>query len=194
MKDLEFYNSIKLVAEHQGNIALININEFNYLQRIKGEYKWVPLRIENLPFIPVKINSFKEQFKVTKEIVSLRILPIWVFLSNNEQIVTPYIETLTFKKRTNAKPRFTLIKDMNINHHYLSNTPWMYLFDQPLAETTNAIEWNKPNKGFLFSIADNTLLQSYITDHKKELNEFNKIYNESAEITKELRSYQKRLN
>ena len=51
MNNSEFYNTIKLINNHKNTVALINIGEFKKLQRINGEYKWIPLEIGSMPAI-----------------------------------------------------------------------------------------------------------------------------------------------
>ena len=45
MNDIEFYNLFKYISDHQNTVALININEFKRLVKIRGEYKFMPFKI-----------------------------------------------------------------------------------------------------------------------------------------------------
>ena len=92
MENSEFYDSIKKIAEHKNTIALINIREFRRLIRTNGEYQWVPFTIGNLPALPIITSNLKEQFRSTKERVSIRITPVWNFLTNGQQVIILNIE------------------------------------------------------------------------------------------------------
>lgn len=193
MNNSEFYNTITLISNHKNTVALINIGEFKKLQRTNGEYKWLPLEIGQLPAIPIITSDFKEQFRATKERVSIRIIPVWNFLTNGEQVVTPNVEMFELAEHTNSNPRYTLTRRINKNHHYLSNSSWATIFDKPLAKRQNAIEWQKSNKYTLLAPINENILRTYLEIHQDELEEFNKIYEQSAKVAEELKSYQKRL-
>lgn len=193
MNNSEFYNIITLISNHKNTIALINIGEFKKLQRTNGEYKWLPLEIGQLPAIPIITSDFKEQFKTTKERVSIRIIPIWNFLTNGEQVVTPNIEMFELVEHTNSNPRYTLTRRVNKNHHYLSNSSWDTIFDKPLAKRQNAVEWQKSNRSTLLAPINENILRTYLEIYQDELEEFNKIYEQSAKVAEELKGYQKKL-
>ncbi len=193
MNNSEFYNTITLIDNHKNTVALINIDEFKRLQRINGEYKWIPLEIGSMPAIPIVTTGFKEQFRSTKEQVSIRIIPIWTFLPNDEQVITPNIEMFEITEHSNSNPRYTLKRKISKNHHYLSNSNWNTVFDKPLAKRQNAIEWQKSNTSTLLAPINENILQTYLNIYKEELDEFNKIYEQSAKTTKELNGYQKKL-
>ena len=93
MENSDFYDSIKKIVEHKNTIALIDIREFRRLTRIKGEYKWSSFIIGNLPALPI-ISDFKEQFRSTKERVSIRVTPIWSFLTNGEKLSPQILKDL----------------------------------------------------------------------------------------------------
>ena len=193
MNNTEFYGTISLITDHINTVALININEFLKLQRINGEYKWIPFKIGSMPAIPILTSDFKECFRSTKEQVSIRITPIWKYLSNGEKVITPNIEKFELIENSGAQNRYSLSRIINPNHHYLSNSTWKTLFDQTFATRQNAIEWNKSNRSTLLSPIDNTILNAYLETYKNELAEFNQIYEQSAKVAHELRSYQKKL-
>ena len=193
MNNSEFYNTITLINNHKNTVALINISEFERLQRINGEYKWLPLEIGSMPAIPIVTAGFKEQFRSTKEQVSIRIMPIWTFLPNDEQIITPNVEMFELTEHTNSNPRYTLKRKVNKNHHYLSNSNWNTIFDKPLAKRQNAIEWQKSNTSTLLAPINENILKTYLDIYQDELEEFNQIYEQSAKTAKELNGYQKKL-
>ena len=193
MNNSEFYNTIKLIQNHKNTIALINIKEFKKLQRINGEYKWIPLEIGSMPAIPIITSNFKENFRSTKDQLSIRIMPIWNFLTNNEQVITPNIEKFKLTEYSNPVRRYVISRQINKNHHYLSNNSWHDLFDQNFAVRQNAIEWDKNSKSTLLAPTNENILKAYLEIYKDELDEFNKIYENSAKITTELRNYQKKL-
>lgn len=193
MSNTEFYDSIKLIANQKSKVALININEFKRLKRINGEYKWVTFKIGNLPAIPIKTDDFKEAFRGTDELVNIRLTPIWTYLTNGEQIITPKIETFEFTEHSKFRKHYTLIRKSIPNHHFLSNSNWQSIFDKALAQRENAIEWHKRGKSTLLASADAQTLQLFLRLYKSELKEFNALYEESAKTAKELNSYQKRL-
>ena len=159
MNNSEFYNTITLISNHKDTVALINISEFKRLQRINGEYRWIPLEIGSMPAIPIVTAGFKEQFRSTKEQVSIRIMPIWTFLPNDEQIITPNVEMFELTEHTNSNPRYTLKRKVNKNHHYLSNSNWNTIFDKPLAKRQNAIEWQKSNTSTLLAPINENILK-----------------------------------
>ena len=193
MNNSEFYNTIKLINDHKNTIALININEFKKLIRSNGEYKWIRLEIGSLPAIPVITTDFKENFRATKEQVSIRIKPIWKFLTNGEQIITPNIEIFELTEHSFNRKRYNLTRKISKNHHYLSNSNWTTIFDKPLAERQNAIEWQKKNTSSLLAPINENILNTYLDIYKDELEAFNQIYEQSAQTAQELRSYQKKI-
>lgn len=193
MNNSDFYNTITLINNHKGTVALINIHEFKKLQRTNGEYKWLPLEIGNLQAIPIVTSGFKEQTKTTKERISIRIRPIWNFLTNGEQVITPNIEMFELAEHTKSNPRYTITRRINKNPYYLSNSNWATIFDKPLAKKQNAIEWQKSDKSTLLAPINENILKTYLDIYQDELEEFNKIYEQSAKVAEELKGYQKRL-
>ena len=193
MNNSEFYDTIRFISEHKNTVALININEFRRLKRINGEYKWMPFEIGNLPAIPVKTLDYKEKFRSTKEIVNIDLTPIWIYLTNGKQIITPNIETFELTEYSNSRPRYKLSRKINPNHHYLSNTTWTNIFDGPLVKEENAIEWKKKSTSSLLTQIDEPLLKMFLSKYQDELEEFNSLYEESAKTAKELNLYQKKL-
>ena len=193
MNNSEFYNTIKLINNHKNTVALINIGEFKKLQRINGEYKWIPLEIGSMPAIPIITSDFKENFRSTKDQVSIRITPVWNFLTNGEKVITPNIEK--FKLTEYSKPirRYTISRQISKNHHYLSNNGWLDLFDQNFAVKQNAIEWDKSSKSTLLAPISENILKAYLEIYQDELDEFNQIYENSAQTAIELRNQQKKL-
>lgn len=193
MENAEFYNSIKKIADHKDTIALINIKEFRRLTRIKGEYQWIPFTIGNLPALPIITTDFKEQFKNTKERVSIRITPIWNFLTNGEEIITPNIEMFELTERTDFKPRYMITRIIATNRHYHSNNDWQDL-DNTNIQKENAVEWVKKTNATLLSPIEDETLCSFLNHYQDELLEFNKLYEESVKKVLELKNHQKRLH
>ena len=193
MNSSEFYNAIKLIASKKDSIALINLNEFRRLKRINGEYKWIPFKIGKLPAIPIKTSDFKEAFRGTNELVNIRLTPIWTYLTNGKQVITPKIETFEFTEYSKHRKHYSLSLQYIINPHYLSNSNWHNIFDKALAQKENAIEWNKQSKSILLTSIDKQTLQNFLKIYQSELQEFNTIYEESVQTAKDLNIYQKKL-
>lgn len=193
MNSSEFYNAIKLIASKKDSIALINLNEFRRLKRINGEYKWIPFKIGKLPAIPIKTSDFKEAFRGTNELVNIRLTPIWTYLTNGKQVITPKIESFEFTEYSKQRKHYSLSLQYVINPHYLSNSNWHNIFDKALAQKENAIEWNKQSKSILLTSIDNQTLQNFLKIYQSELQEFNTIYEESVQTAKDLNIYQKKL-
>ena len=192
MENSEFYDSIKKIAEHKNTIALINIREFRRLIRTNGEYQWVPFTIGNLPALPIITSNLKEQFRSTKERVSIRITPVWNFLTNGQQVITPNIERFELIEHTNFKPRYMITRKIAFNRRYLSNSNWHNL-DDIIIQRENAVEWAKKKNATLLAPVDDETLQSYIEHYQDELTAFNQLYEESAKKVLEIRTYQKKL-
>ncbi len=191
MENSDFYDSIKKIVEHKNTIALIDIREFRRLTRIKGEYKWNSFTIGNLPALPI-ISDFKEQFRSTKERVSIRVTPIWSFLTNGKKVITPNIERFEIVEHTNFNPRYIITRRIAFNRRYLSNSNWHNL-DDVIIQRENAVEWAKrKNATLLAPVSDDTLC-AFIELYQDELQEFNRIYEESANKVLEIRSHQKKL-
>ena len=191
MENSDFYDSIKKIVEHKNTIALIDIREFRRLTRIKGEYKWNSFTIGNLPALPI-ISDFKEQFRSTKERVSIRVTPIWSFLTNGKKVITPNIERFEIVEHTNFNPRYIITRRIAFNRRYLSNSNWHNLYDV-IIQRENAVEWAKrKNATLLAPVSDDTLC-AFIELYQDELQEFNRIYEESANKVLEIRSHQKKL-
>ena len=193
MKNAEFYNSIKKIADHKNTVALINIKEFRRLTRIKGEYQWIPFTIGNLPALPVITTDFKEQFRSTKERVSIRITPIWNFLTNGKEIITPNIEMFALTEYSNSIPRYMITRKIAPNRHYHTNNHWQEFGNIPI-QKENAVEWVKKTNATLLSPVEDETLYSFLNRYQDELLEFNKLYEESAEKVLEIKGYQKRLH
>ncbi len=193
MKRSEFYDSLKLIVDSKNTVALINIKEFKKLERIHGEYQWRTFSIGSLPAIPIKTSSFKENLRGTDEWVSIKITPVWTFLTNDKQIITPKIESFDFIEYNNSNPRYVFRRTLCNNPHYLSNSSWNNLFDGEFAKEENGIEWNKSSKSTLLSPTDKTLLASFLNIYEDELQEFNKIYEECSKTALEIRGYQKKI-
>ena len=191
MENSDFYDSIKKIVEHKNTIALIDIREFRRLTRIKGEYKWNSFTIGNLPALPI-ISDFKEQFRSTKERVSIKVTPIWSFLTNGKKVITPNIERFEIVEHTNFNPRYIITRRIAFNRRYLSNSNWHNL-DDVIIQRENAVEWAKrKNATLLTPVSDDTLC-AFIELYQDELQEFNRIYEESANKVLEIRSHQKKL-
>ena len=191
MENSDFYDSIKKIVEHKNTIALIDIREFRRLTRIKGEYKWNSFTIGNLPALPI-ISDFKEQFRSTKERVSIKVTPIWSFLTNGKKVITPNIERFEIVEHTNFNPRYIITRRIAFNRRYLSNSNWHNL-DDVIIQRENAVEWAKrKNATLLAPVSDDTLC-AFIELYQDELQEFNRIYEESANKVLEIRSHQKKL-
>ena len=126
--------------------------------------------------------------------VNIQITPIWKFLTNNEPVITPNIETFELTEYTSKNPHYTLKRKINPNPHYLANTTWHNLFDKSLATRQNAVEWNKSCRSTLLAKVDENILKTYLDIYQDELEQFNQIYQQSAQTVKELRTiYQKKL-
>ena len=193
MNTNEFYNIVKLIAKHKNKIALININEFRRLKRTQGEYKGVPFEIGSMPAIPIKTTDFKEAYKATSEMVKIRLTPIWNYITNGKQVIAPNIESFELTEHSKFKPHYKLSRIINPNHHYLTNLKTLNIFDQEIAKEENAIEWEKIPSSPLLAPVDERILQLFLQKYKDELDEFNKIYEESAQTAKELSNFQKKL-
>lgn len=193
MNNSEFKNTINLLQEHKNSVALINIKEFKNLQRIKGEYKWLPLEIENLPAIPIKTVDFKECFREANEILKIRLTPVWQFLTNNKNVITPNIETFEFTVHNKYKPHYTLYRNIIRNPKYLTSGNIVQLLEKEIAQKENAIQWDKKTTSTLLSITDPLFLNYYLEKYQNELEQFNQIYENSAKIAEELRGFQKKL-
>lgn len=193
MNNSEFYNSIKLIVDYKNTVALININEFKRLKRINGEYKWIPFKINNLPAIPIKTSGFKESFRATSEMVKIRITPVWTYMTNGKQVITPKVETFELTELSKPRTTYTLTRKSIHNPHYLSNSTWNNIFDKSIAKKENAIEWNKTSRSYLLPKIDDITLQIFLEKYQNELEIFNKLYEQSANTAKELSGYQKRL-
>ena len=192
MENSEFYDSIRKIAEHKNTVALINIKEFRRLTRIKGEYKWIPFTIGNLPALPIITSDLKEQFRSTKEQVSIRITPVWNFLTNGEKVITPNIERFELTEHTNFNPRYMITRRVAFNRHYLSNSNWHDLDDVTI-QRENAVEWAKRKNATLLAPVDNEMLCAYIEHYQDELQEFNQLYEDSAKKVLEIKNHQKKL-
>ena len=191
MENSDFYDSIKKIVEHKNTIALIDIREFRRLTRINGENKWNSFTIGNLPALPI-ISDFKEQFRSTKERVSIRVTPIWSFLTNGKKVITPNIERFEIVEHTNFNPRYIITRRIAFNRRYLSNSNWHNL-DDVIIQRENAVEWAKrKNATLLAPVSDDTLC-AFIELYQDDLQEFNRIYEESANKVLEIRSHQKKL-
>lgn len=228
MNKSEFYDTIKLLSKQKSGVALININEFKRLKRINGEYKWIPFTIGKLPAIPIETSEVKEIFRETDELLSIKITPIWKYLTNGEKVITPKIEMLEITEHNKFERRYTSIRKKNSdlryynifdraltqrkkvfelkerkyytltcrnipNHHYLTNSNWHDIFDKTLAQRENAVEWDKQSKSTLLRGVDEQTLQIFLSIYQNELQEFNALYEESADTAKALNKYQKTL-
>ena len=193
MNTNEFYTVVKLIAEYKNKVALININEFKRLKRIDGEYKWLPFKIGSLPAIPIVTSDFKEEYKATSEMVKIRLTPIWNYLTNGKQVITPNIESFELTEHSKLKPHYKLSRIIRPNHHYLTYSRIINIFEQETAKEENAVEWNKIPSSSLLAPANEQLLKAFLEIYQNELNEFNRLYEESAKTAKELRHFQKRI-
>ena len=191
MNNSEFYNTIRLISKHQNTIALIDIKEFRKLKKLNGEYLWQPFEIGNLPAIPIQTVGFEERFKATNEMVKIKFAPIWAFLTNQKRIITPNIEVFEFTEHSKYKPHYTLFRKAISNPHYLTSGTLDMLLEKPIAKEENAIEWNKKSSSTLLVPADEPLLKAFLTKYQSELEEFDTLYEESADVVKQLSYYQK---
>lgn len=191
MENSDFYDSIKKIVEHKNTIALIDIREFRRLTRIKGEYKWSSFIIGNLPALPI-ISDFKEQFRSTKERVSIKVTPIWSFLTNGKKVITPNIERFEIVEHTNFNPRYMITRRIDFNRRYLSNSNWHNLYDV-IIQRENAVEWAKRKNATLLAPVSDDNLCAFIELYQDELREFNQLYEESANRVLEIRRHQKKL-
>lgn len=188
----DFYKSFEIVNKNIGKYALINTNEFIKLQRINGEYKWLPLSIDNLPAIPIKMDSLNDNEIQKKQGTQIIIKPTWIFITNKKPIITQNIERMIFIKN-NENNECSIINKSCINHNFLTTNNWAEAINNNiLVEPKHAIEWKKTFKGLLFGFNDKQIIENYINNFKKEINEFNKIFEESENIAKEFNTLQKK--
>ena len=143
MSNSEFYNSLRLIVDTKNTVALINIQEFKKLERKHGEYRWVPFNIGSLPAIPIKTSGFREKFIGKNGQVSIKINPIWSFLTNDEQVMTPKIESFEFTEYNTPVNRYVISRIVGNNPHYFSNSNWQNILDKHFIKRKNAIEWDK---------------------------------------------------
>lgn len=191
MENSDFYNSIKKIADHKNTVALIDIKEFRRLVRIKGEYKWIPFTIGNLPALPIK-TDYKEQFRSTKERVNIRVTPLWSFLTNGKSIITPNIERFEIIERTGFNPRYMITRTIAFNRHCLSNGNW-HNQDEIIVQRENAVEWIKRRNATLLSPISDEYLSTYMDHYQDELQTFNNLYEESENKILEIRRHQKKI-
>ncbi len=188
----EFYKSIEIINEKMGKYALVNTNEFIRLQRINGEYKWLPFDIEKLPAIPIEMASLNESELQKPHSTHIIIKPTWMFASNKKTIVTQNIETITFIKDSQTNENHILSKTCT-NPIFLTSNNWLDALNKNiLVNPKHAIEWKKTFKGLLFGFNNKEELEKYINYFSKEIEEFNKIYEESEENAKVFNSLQKK--
>ena len=190
MNDIEFYNLFKYISDHQNTVALININEFKRLVKIRGEYKFMPFKIGSLKYIPVKTDNFKERFKATKEMVNINLTPVWSFFTNDRPIITPKIESFELRENAQFKPKYQINRRISQNHNYFSNYNLDNLNIAPIIKEENAIEWDKKIGSILLAPTDYNLLDLFLNHYKKELEVFNNIYDESVETAGQIKKLQ----
>lgn len=192
MSNAEFYGALKLIVGTKNSVALININEFNRLERVHGEYKWIPFEIGSLPAIPVITSNFDEAFVGNDEQFRLRITPIWRFLSNEAKIITPNVESFEFTEYIKPAKRYSLTRKATKNPKYLKARNWEEFYNQPFAQEENAIQWNKKPRSPLLTSTDKDFLAIFLNIYKDELKEFNTLYENSVVRTKELKNLQRK--
>lgn len=190
MNDIEFYNLFKYIFDHQNTVALININEFKRLVKIRGEYKCMPFKIGSLKYIPVKTDNFKERFKATNEMVNINLTPVWSFFTNDRPIITPKIESFELRENAQFKPKYQINRRISQNHNYFSNYNLNNLNITPIIKEENAIEWDKKIGSILLAPTDDSLLDLFLNHYKKELEVFNNIYDESVETAGQIKKLQ----
>ena len=190
MNDIEFYNLFKYISDHQNTVALININEFKRLVKIRGEYKFMPFKIGSLKYIPVKTDNFKERFKATNEMVNINLTPVWSFFTNDRPIITPKIESFELRENAQFKPKYQINRRISQNHNYFSNYNLDNLNIAPIIKEENAIEWDKKIGSILLASTDDSLLDLFLNHYKKELEVFNNIYDESIETAGQIKKLQ----
>ena len=193
MSNSEFYNSLRLIVDTKNTVALINIQEFKKLERKHGEYRWVSFNIGSLPAIPIKTSGFREKFIGKNGQVSIKINPIWSFLTNDEQVMTPKIESFEFTEYNTPVNRYVISRIVGNNPHYFDNSNWQNILDKPFIKRKNAIEWDKNSKATILASVSEDVLRIYLDKYQDELQEFNSMYEESAQKTLELRNLQKKL-
>lgn len=193
MSNSDFYNHIKFIAAHQGTVALIDINEFRRLRRINGEYKWQKFQIGDLRAIPIKTDDFTEKCRTSKNLTTIRLIPNWSFLTNGKKVVTSSIETFNISEDLRAETKYTLSRHTAPNHHYFSNFSWEDLADKPMIQRENAVEWAKHRSSCLLKPVEEEVLVRFLGKYAQELEEFNVLYEESADTAQELSNYQKKL-
>ena len=158
----DFYKSFEIVNKNIGKYALINTNEFIKLQRINGEYKWLPLSIDNLPAIPIKMDSLNDNEIQKKQGTQIIIKPTWIFITNKKPIITQNIERMIFIKN-NENNECSIINKSCINHNFLTTNNWAEAINNNiLVEPKHAIEWKKTFKGLLFGFNDKQIISPFI--------------------------------
>lgn len=187
----DFYKSFKLINDGIKRYALIDTKDFIRLQRINGIYKWLPLEIDGLPAIPIEIDSCNESDFVDDRIIQISIKPTWKFVSNGCPVVTPNIEKLIFINFLENGEHRIMCKAYK-NENFLTTNNWEDALNRNIyAEDKNAVEWKKQFSGLFFGFNSEAVIDDYMSHFKAEIDEFNKVYEESRSCAKELNKNQK---
>ncbi len=192
MNKVTFDSAFNLIVGSKNSVALINIDEFERLERVQGEYKWIPFEIGFLPAIPVITSDFVKVHVNNDKLSRTKITPIWSFLSNKAKIITPNIESFVFTEYTKPSKRYTLEKASPKNPNYLTARNWGEIDNLHFAAPENAVQWNKQVKSALLASTDKNFLALFLKTYKDELEEFNKLYEDSVAKTKELKNLQRK--
>lgn len=188
----DFYESFKIINNCIGKYALVNTNEFIRLQKINGEYKWLPFDINNLPAIPIEMDSLNEIGIQKKQYTQIIVKPTWSFITNKKPIITQNIERIIFIKN-DENNECHIFNKVYTNSNFLTTCNWAKAAnDNILVNSKHAIEWKKTFKGLLFGFNEKEKLEYYINDYSKELEEFNRIYEESENNAKAFNAFQKK--
>jgi hypothetical protein len=190
-----FLKSIDLVTTSIQRIALVPTNKFIALNKIYNEYLWLPLNIENLPYIPIKIADVDFHCVSTPKSEQVILVPKYQFSTNGQAVITPKREGFEFTDNKQKTNRYSINLIFNPNYQFLTNNNLEYSLKRGhQIQDNNAVEWNKIGPNILPGTVSKEYYQQYLANYESQLQTFDEIYNTSVENVKTLKKEMKKLH
>ncbi len=160
-----------------GEIFLAHSEMFYLLAKNNDQYIWNQVQIDNLPYIPIYMDSLSNRcINFGGEKKSIILNPIFCLYPNGKRILPAIKDERIFDLNTKTE---TTISTVN---------PYFYNLPTDITEKNiPIIKWNNMKVEYPFCIYNNEKVKNYIETHQEQLEEFKELYNQSLKTLKKVK-------
>jgi len=173
MKNKQCNKFLKANFMEIGEIFLVRSEMLFLLIKSHNHYIWNQVQIDNLPYIPIYMDSLNNRSINFCNKKSIILNPIFCLYPNGKRILPAIKDERIFNLNTKTE---SIVSTVN---PYFYNLP-----KNIIKKSIPIIKWNNMKVEYPFCIYNNEKVKSYIETHQKQLEEFKTLYNQSVKTLK----------